>query len=160
MWVPSNVSRNKAPKMKPFIVIFLGSLLMVGCHSFKTISLESGPSHPAASAEFRYVTFRFNLNVEKIDIDKSYAISPGDKRYPGQRYKIDVEPNVGTNAIFKQEQVDANVYLIKPDGSRLKTIGNGVWLFHFVVETNGTIQSIDQRWRVGSTAPTMILGGG
>ena len=145
--------------MKPFIVILLGALLMAGCHSFQSISLEGGPSHPTASAESSYVTFRFNLNVEKIDTDRSYAISPGDKRYPGQQYKIEVEPNVGTNAVFKQEQVDANVYLIKPDGSRLKKIGSGVWFFHFVVETNGTIRTIDQRWRVGSTAPTLILGG-
>ena len=145
--------------MKPSIVVLLGSCLMVGCHSFQTISLESGPSHPTASAEFRYITFRFNLNVEKIDADRSYAISPGDKRYPGQRYKMEVKPNVARYGL-KQEHVDADVYFIKPDGSRLKKIDYGVWFFHFVVETNGVIQTIDQRWRVSSTAPTLILGGG
>ena len=58
------------------------------------------------------------------------------------------------------EVVDPKVYFIKPDGSRLRKIGNGIWLVHFVVEKDGKIQTIDQRWRIGSSGPTLILGGG
>lgn len=143
-------------RLSPLLVCLL---LAGGCASFQSISQESGPLHPKGWAVFDYVIFNFNLNQETVDTVTSYAISPGDRRYPGRRYRIEVEPHIGKNAAFRPDPLEARIHLVRPDGSRLKKIENGVWSFHFVVVTNGAARTVDQRWRIGSTAPSLILGG-
>ena len=145
--------------MKSFKLILLSALFPMGCASFQSISLDSGPSYPRGWAVFDYVVFSFNLNVETIDTVRSYAIAPGDKRHPGQQYRIAVEPNIGTNAIYRPQLLEAKVFMVEANGKRLRKLENGVWSFHFVVERNGLTQTIDQRWRIGSTSPSLILGG-
>lgn len=139
--------------------LLLGALLSGGCASFQGITQESGPPHPRGWAVYDHIVFAFNLNVERVDTGKSYAVGPGDSRYPGKRYGIEVEPNAGKNAIFRQDPLEARVYFVRTDGSRLKKIEGGVWSLHFVVEKDGTVQSIDQRWRIGSTGHGLVLGG-
>ena len=81
------------------------------------------------------------MKREKIDAEQSHIADPN-----GKRYSIQVEPHQ-YDIEQKFEALRADVYPCGVDGSRLRRWSNGIWSFHFVVESNGVAQAIDQQWK-------------
>jgi hypothetical protein len=127
--------------MKPPLVLLALLLVLSGCVPLREIALKHGPSRPQMTLYDRCLLAGFDLNRERIDTNSSFIESPG-----GKRYTLEVRPHQ-----FDIEQnypyLSALLYPVGADGSRLQGWRNGLWSFHFVVETNGTTHVIDQKWK-------------
>ncbi|HTY86444.1 MAG TPA: hypothetical protein VMB80_03190 [Candidatus Acidoferrum sp.] len=128
--------------MKPQLMLLVLTALFMGCIPLRQQALVKGPSHPDLMlCNDRFVLTDFDLNRETINTRQSYIESPA-----GKRYTILVRPHQ-FDIDEKRGYVSAELYPIAADGSRLQGWRSGVWSFHFVVETNGVPQTIDQNWK-------------
>jgi hypothetical protein len=127
--------------MKPPLTILALMVMVSGCVPLREVSQVEGPAHPEIMLYDRCLLSGFDLNREKIDTQQSYIKSPA-----GKRYTIDVQPHQ-FDIDQKRSYVSALLYPIAADGSQLKGWRNGIWSFHFVVESNGVTQIIDQKWK-------------
>jgi hypothetical protein len=128
--------------MKPPLAILALVALVTGCIPLRQEARVSGPPHPSVLlCDDRYVSVGIDMYREKIVAEQSYIADP-----KGKRYAIQIEPHQ-----FDIEQkfaaLRADVYPCDADGLRLRRWSNDVWSFHFVVETNGVTQVIDQKWK-------------
>jgi hypothetical protein len=89
----------------------------------------------------RYLLVGIDLKREKIIAEQSHGADPS-----GKRYTIQVEPHQ-FDIEQKFKTLRADVYLYDAGGARLRDWSNGIWAFHFVVESNGVAQVIDQQWK-------------
>ena len=125
----------KAHRLLPVLL-----LALTGCFSVREIARVQGPSHPDMTLYDRCLLAGFDLKHERVDTSSSYIESPA-----GKRYTLEVKPHQ-----FDIEQqrsyVSALLYPVAADGSPLQGWRNGIWSFHFVVDTNGVTQVIDQKW--------------
>ena len=128
--------------MKPRVILLALLFVLTGCIPLRQGSRVSGPTHPPLLlCDDRYVLVGINMTREKFVTEQSYITAP-----TGKRYTIQAEPHqYDINQKFKTLRAD--VYPCNADGSRLRRWSNGIWAFHFVVETNGVAQTIDQQWK-------------
>lgn len=128
--------------MKPPLTLLALMILLTGCIPLRQEALVSGPEHPSLLlCDDRYVLVGIDMHREKIVAEQSYIQAPH-----GKRYAIQAEPHQ-FDIDQKFEALRADVYPCDAGGSRLRRWSNGTWSFHFVVETNGVAQSIDQQWK-------------
>ena len=126
--------------MKPSLTILAMMVLLTGCIPLRQEARVSGPVHPPLLlCDDRYVLVGIDMNREKIIAEQSHITDPS-----GKRYTIQVEPH-RYDIEQKFEALRADVYLCGADGLRIRRWSNGIWSFHFVVETNGVAQTIDQQ---------------
>jgi hypothetical protein len=114
---------------------------LAGCVPLREIAKMQGPNRPDILLYDRSMLAGFDLNRETIDAHSSYIQSPS-----GKRYTLEVKPHQ-FDIDQQRDYVSALLYPIAPDGSPLQRWRNGIWSFHFVVETNGVTQIIDQKWK-------------
>jgi hypothetical protein len=117
-------------------------ILLTGCIPLRQESCVSGPVYPSLLlCDDRYVLAGIDMNHEKIIEAQSYITAPSGKHYTIQiaphQYDIDQ----------RFEALRAEVYPCDADSSRLRHWSNGIWSFHFVIETNGVPEIIDQKWK-------------
>lgn len=128
--------------MKTLLVLFVCGILLTGCMPLRQYERVNGPSHPSVGlCDDRYVLVGIDMNCEKIVAEQSHIADPS-----GKQYTIQVEPHQ-YDIDQKFPALRADVYPCDADGSRLRRWSNGIWSFHFVVESNGVAQVIDQRWK-------------
>lgn len=135
---------NTVGQMKPHHLLSTLFLALTGCVPLRDIARVQGPSRPDMMLYDRCLLAGFDLNRERIDANSSFIESPA-----GKRYTLDVQPHQ-FDIEQKRSYVSALLYPVAPDGSRLQGWRNGIWSFHFVVETIGTTQVIDQEWKIYS----------
>jgi hypothetical protein len=126
----------KAHRLLPVLL-----LALTGCFSIREIAQVQGPSRPDMTLYDRSLLAGFDLNRERIDTSSSFIESPA-----GRRYTLEVQPHQ-FDIEQRRSYVSALLYPVAADGSRLQGWRNGIWSFHFVVETNGTTHVIDQKWK-------------
>lgn len=80
-----------------------------------------------------------NLNNEKIIEGSSYIVDPN-----GKKYSILVKPHQ-YDIDSKFPQIRANVYPLQDDGGFLSSWINGIWYFHFHIESNGTRRIVEKK---------------
>jgi hypothetical protein len=128
--------------MKPHLAILALMVLLTGCIPLRQETQVSGPVHPPLLlCDDRYVLVGIDTKREQIVAAQSHIADPS-----GKRYTVQVEPHQ-FDIEQKFEAVRADVYPCSADGSRIRRWSNGVWSFHFVVESNGLAQTIDQQWK-------------
>ena len=128
--------------MKPSLTLLMLLVFLTGCIPLRQETRISGPVHPSLLlCDDRYVLVEIDLKREKIVAEESHITNP-----TGKRYNIQVEPH-GYDIEQKHDALRADVYPCGSDGPRIRRWSNGVWSFHFVVETNGVAQAIDQQWK-------------
>ena len=128
--------------MKPSLTLLALMVLLTGCIPLRQEARVSGPVHPPLLlCDDRYVLVGIDMKREKIVAEQSHIVDPS-----GKRYTIQVEPHQ-YDIEQKFEALRADVYPCGADGSRIRRWSNGIWSFHFVVETNGVAQAIDQQWK-------------
>ncbi len=135
-----------AVKQKKFHLSALFTLIfsLTGCIPLRQEERISGPVHPTvliSKDQHLYLLVEIDLNREKLVAEQSYLVAPSRKRYGVQveSHKYDKEQ--------KFHATRADVYPVDADGSRLRRWQKGVWSFHFVIESNGISQVVDQKWR-------------
>ncbi len=122
-------------------------VVLAGCLPLRQYELVSGPSHPRVGldepnfASIDYLLVDIDMKREKILPAQSYILNP-----KGKRYTIQVQPHQ-FDIEQKFDVLRAQVNLYDVNGSRVRRWSNGIWSFHFVVETNGVTQAIDQQWK-------------
>jgi hypothetical protein len=140
--------------MKQSLALFALIFSIAGCIPLRQEARVSGPAHPAVLlCDDRFVLVGIDMNREKIAADQSYITTPN-----GQRYTVQVEPHK-YDIDQKLEAPRADVYPCGTDGSRLRRWSNGIWSFHFVVESNGVPHVIDQRWKYWTLYYNPIIHG-
>ncbi len=128
--------------MKPPFILFALMVFVAGCIPLRQESQVSGPVDPSLLlCDDRYVLVGMDMKREKIVAEQSQIADPS-----GKRYTIQVEPHQ-FDIEQKFEALRADVYPCGSDGSRIRRWSNGVWSFHFVIESNGVDRVIDQRWK-------------
>lgn len=127
--------------MKPQAGLLLFLVAITGCFPLRQIELVQGPIRPQAILYDQSLLVGFDLNQEKIDTRLSYIESPAN-----QLYALEIQPHQ-FDIEQKHGYVKALLFPIAEDGSRLQSWRNGTWSFHFVVESNGVTQVIDQKWK-------------
>ena len=127
--------------MKTFLVFILLTIFLTGCVPLTELSQVSGPTHPEVSLYDRCVRAGFDLNHERIDTQQSYIKSPA-----GRRYSLQVQTNQ-FDIDQKYDRVSALLYPFDADGLPLHGWRKGTWSYHFVVESNGVPEIIDQQWK-------------
>ena len=128
--------------MKLHVILLALVFVLAGCVPLRQEARVSGPAHPdLLLCDDRYVLVGIDMNYVKIVTAQSYITAPNGKRYSIQAlpHQFDIDQ--------KFEGVRADVYPCDSNGSRLRHWSNGVWSFHFVFETNGVSQTIDQQWK-------------
>ena len=130
-------------KLASILLVALASVFS-GCIPLRQQTLVQGPSDvDLLLCDDSYLLVQIGLSTEpnrhKILPGESYIQSPANKRYTIQVFPhpFDIEQ--------KHTNVRDEVYLCEADGSRLKRWSNGIWLVHFVVQTNGESRVIDQQ---------------
>src|SRR5437867_575257 len=137
----------------PLAIAAVGALL-TGCVPLRQEAQVSGPPHPSVLlCDDRYVLLDLDMHREKILVGQSHIKDP-----KGRRYSIQVQPH--------QYDIQQNLAGLRPevypcerDGSRLRRWSNGVWSFHFVVETNSETEVIDRQWRYWTFYHNAIIHG-
>ena len=115
-------------------------VFLTGCIPLRQETRVTGPVYPSLLlCDDRYVLVGVDMHHEKIIPEESHITDP-----KGKRYGIQVEPHQ-YDIEQKYSALRAEVYPCCADGSRLQRWSNGIWSFHFVVETNGVARMIDQR---------------
>lgn len=127
--------------MKPSFAALALLVMLTGCIPLRQVSLVEGPVHPSVMLYDRSLLSGFDLTREKIDANQSFLTSPA-----GKRYTLDIRPHQ-FDIEQKCDYVSALLFPIAEDGVPLGGWRSGVWSFHFVVETNGVTQTIDQKWK-------------
>jgi hypothetical protein len=140
--------------MKSSIAIAFFVILLTGCIPLRQEKQVSGPPHPAVLlCDDRYVLLDMDMRREKILVEQSHMTDP-----KGNRYSIRVQPHhydIQQNfAALRPE-----VYPCNDDGSPLRRWSNGVWSFHFVVQTNSETGVIDQQWKYWTFCYNPIIHG-
>ena len=134
--------KSQLGHMKPLLAFLAILILFTGCIQLRQEDLVSGPTHPHLTlCDDRYVLVGLDMNREKIVAAQSHILDPS-----GKRYAIQVEPHQ-FDMDKKHKLLRAEIYPCRDDGSRIRRWANGIWAFHFVVETSGAIQVIDQQWK-------------
>ena len=117
-------------------------VLLSGCVPLRQEARVSGPVYPSLLlCNDRYVLVGMDMNRERIVAEQSHIDDPS-----GKRYTISIEPH-RYDIEQKFNTLRADVYPCGSDGSRIQRWLNGIWSFHFVVETNGVVRTIDQQWK-------------
>src|SRR6266511_1045643 len=140
---PAPLSLLSFGLMKPSLILLALVFLLTGCIPLRQYAHVSGPLHPSVGlCDDRYLLVEIDMNREKIVAEQSHIADPS-----GKRYTIQVEPHQ-YDIDQKFEALRADVYPCRVDGSRIRHWSNGIWSFHFVVETNGVAQANDEerRW--------------
>jgi len=128
--------------MKAPIILLALLVLLTGCIPLRQEVRVSGPDHPfLLLCDDRYVLAGIDMNREKIVVEQSHILAPN-----GKRYTMQVEPHQ-YDIEQRFEALRADVYPCGADSSRLRHWSNGVWSFHFFIETNGVPQVVDQKWK-------------
>ncbi len=128
--------------MKPCLTLLALVFFLTGCIPLRQYAHVSGPLHPSVGlCDDRYLLVEIDMNREKIVAEQSHITDPS-----GKQYTIQVEPHQ-YDIDQKFEALRADVYPCRVDGSRIRRWSNGIWSFHFVVETKGVAQAIDQQWK-------------
>jgi hypothetical protein len=122
-------------------VIFALSLAVAGCIPLKQETLVSGPADPVMACDGPYGFAQADLNHEQIVLEQSYVEDP-----KGRRYGIRVEPHqYDIQQHFPAVRTD--FFLLDIHGADVQRWSRGIWHFHFVMETNGVFETIDQQWK-------------
>lgn len=140
--------------MKPLFAFLAILVLLTGCMQLRQEALVSGPTHPRVTlCDDRFVLVGLDMRREKIVVAQSHILDPSGKRYAMQvePHQFDIEK--------KFKVLRAEVYPCRDDGSRIRHWSSGIWAYHFVVETNGAIQVIDQQWKYWTFCYVPIIHG-
>jgi hypothetical protein len=129
-------------------------VLITGCIPLRQGVRIAGPVAPSLLlCDDRYVLVDIDLHRENIVLDQSHITDPS-----GKRYIVQIEPHQ-----YDIEQrfaaLRAEVYPCGADGSRIRRWSNGIWSFHFVVESHGVTQEIDQQWKYWTMHYNPIIHG-
>jgi len=116
-------------------------LMLTGCARVQEISLLKGSVRPKVTLYNRSLLTNFDLRREKIDTASSYIESPAGVLYKiqTQAHKFDIKQ--------KRDYVSTLVVPVATNGSQLHNWQDGIWTFHFVVESNSTPKIIEQQWK-------------
>ena len=129
-------------QVKPLLTCIALMVLFTSCIQLRQEARVSGPVHPHLTlCDDRYVLVGLDMNREKIVVEQSHIMDPS-----GKRHAIEVEPHQ-FDIDRKSKLLRVEVYPCCDDGSRIRRWSNGIWAFHFVVDTNGAAQVIDQQWK-------------
>ena len=140
--------------MKSCLPILALMVLLTGCFPLRQEARVSGPVHPPLLlCDDRYVLVGVDMNREKIVAEQSHISDSS-----GKRYTIKVEPHQ-YDIQQKFAVLRADVYPCNSDGSHLRRWSNGIWSFHFVVETNGVTRVIEQQRRYWTFYYSPIIHG-
>lgn len=140
--------------MKPSGTLLWLLVLLAGCLPLKRAELVSGPLFPRMIlCDDRYLLIEIDMRTEKILTAQSRIAAPS-----GKAYSIQVEPHQ-YDIEQDHQKLRPEVYPCNADGSRIQHWPNGTWSFHFVVETNGIAQAIDQRWKYSTFYYNPIIHG-
>jgi hypothetical protein len=149
----SNRSPYLEGRMKQSLALLAFVVLFSGCVPLREIALLKGPAHPDVSLHDQGLLTDFDLNREKIDTQLSYIESPA-----GSRYRFQIQPHQ-FDIDQKRNYVSALLYPFGADGSEFRGWRNGIWSFHFVVQTNGVNRVIDQQWKIHFFCYSPIIHG-
>ncbi len=124
-------------------VVYCALLSMfTSCMPIRQAVRVEGPVYPSALlCDDRFLLVGIDLKREKILEKRSRIADPS-----GKRFAIQVEPHQ-YDVERKFVALRADVFPCREDGSRIRGWSNGIWKFHFVIEKNGVVQVIDQRWK-------------
>lgn len=117
-------------------------ILSTGCMPLRQETRVSGPERPSLLlVDDRCVLVGIDLNREKIVTGESFIADP-----TGKRFAVQVEPH-HYDVEQTSEALRADVYPCGDDGSLITRWSDGVWRFHFAIETNGVTTVVDQQRR-------------